>query len=105
MRRIPVTLVSLVACAVLALGGCESKLSQESYAKIKKGMTLVEVQKILGGSGEEDSSPSGMTISGAGVAGSSKETKEKIYVWKEGGATITVVVVDGKVVEARQSGL
>jgi len=96
-----------LACAAMVLvgGGCESKMTTENFAKIKKGMTLAEVQTILGSSGEEDSSPTGMTISGAGIGGSSKESKEKIYVWKEEGVTITVVIVDGKVAEARQAGL
>ncbi len=92
-------------CAALVLIGCEGKLTPESYAKIKKGMTLVEVQKILGSSGEEDSSPTGMSISGGAVMGSSKESKDRIYLWKEEGITITVVIADGKVVDFRQAGL
>jgi hypothetical protein len=94
-----------VLCAAAVLIGCEAKLSPENFARIKNGMTLAEVQTILGSSGAEDSAPSGMTITGGGVAGSSRESKEKIYVWKEDGVTITVVLVDGKVVEARQTGL
>jgi hypothetical protein len=94
-----------MACAVLMMVACESKLTQESFARIKPGMTLGEVQTILGSSGTEESSAGGMSISGAGIAGSSKESKERIFVWKEGEATITVVIADGKVVEARQTGL
>jgi hypothetical protein len=94
-----------MACAAMVLVGCESGLTQENYAKIQKGMTLVEVQKILGSSGEEDSAPTGMTISGGGIGGSSKESTDRIYVWKEDGVTVTVTIADGKVVDFRQTGL
>lgn len=100
MRLVPVLLIALLMVA------CESKVTMENFSKIQKGMSLAEVQTILGSSGEEDSSPGGMSISDSGVAGSSKGSTDRIYVWKgDGGATITVVIADGKVVEARQSGL
>lgn len=105
MRRFRSACLTTLMFSVMALAGCESSITRENFARIQKGMTLAEVQTILGGSGEEDSSPAGMTISGAGVAGSSKESKEKTYVWKDGNATIIVTFVDGKVVEARESGL
>lgn len=101
--RTPRLLTALCACTLLI--ACEAKLTQENFARIKKGMTLADVQTILGSSGTEDTSASGMSISGAGIAGSSKESKEHIYVWKEGDSTITVIISDGKVVEARQTGL
>ncbi len=94
-----------LALGAMVLVGCESKITQENFAKINNGMTLTEVQKILGGAGEEDSSPTGMTISGAGIGGSSRESNEKTYVWKTDGATIIVVIADGKVVDKRQTGL
>lgn len=94
-----------LACAAMVLVGCESKMTKANFDKIQKGMTLEQVETILGGSGEEDSSPQGMTINDAGIAGSSRESKDRIYVWKGDGATITVVISGGKVVEARQTGL
>jgi hypothetical protein len=97
--------LAALACAVMVLVGCENKISKANFDKIQKGMTLAQVETILGGSGEEDSSPQGMTINEAGVAGSSRESKERIYVWKSDSGQITVVTVDGKVVEARQTGL
>lgn len=96
--------LSLAAAALLFVG-CEAKLTSENYARLKPGMTLAEVQTVLGSSGKEDSSPTGMTISGAGIAGSSRESNEQIYLWEEDGVTITVILKDGKVVETRQSGL
>ena len=37
-----------------------------SFDQIKVGMTMEQVEKLLGGSGTEDSAPPGLTISGAG---------------------------------------
>ena len=102
-RRTAFAVVTSIALAMCA--GCENKLTQENFAKIQKGMTMAQVETILGGSGEEDSSPTGMTINEAGVAGTSRESPDRIFVWKWDGATITVTFKDGKVVEARQSGL
>ena len=94
-----------LALAAMIVVGCESKLTPENYASIKPGMTLAQVQRLLGSSGDEDSSPSGMSISDAGIAGSSGGSNERIFVWKEDGVTITVVFKDDIVVESRQTGL
>lgn len=84
---------------------CEAKLTRANYDKIKNGMSLAEVQTLLGGSGTEDSSPAGMTVSGAGIAGTSKASNDKTYVWKENGVEIIVTFAEGKVVQFRQVGL
>jgi hypothetical protein len=103
-QRTPWRVLSLAAAALIFVG-CEAKLTSENYARIKPGMTLAEVQTVLGSSGREDSSPTGMTINDAGIAGSSKESDERIFLWEEDGVAFTVVFKDDKVVETRQSGL
>ena len=71
-RRAALGVMASLALAFAA--GCESNLTQENFAKIKKGMTVAEVQTILGSSGEVDEAGTGMTVSGAGVAGSRRFT-------------------------------
>ena len=104
-RRLSVLRSVALACVCVILVGCESKLTKANFDQIKVGMTMTEVEKLLGGPGTEDSSPQGMTINEAGVAGSSRASKDRIFIWKEEGATVTVVFQDGKVVERRQTGL
>ena len=92
-----------VVCASLlwiaSMTGCESKVTKESFDQVKVGMTMEQVEKLLGGSGTEDSSPAGLEISGAGAASTKDAPKDKTYVWKADGTTIIVVFQNGKVVQ------
>lgn len=94
------------AFAVLSLAiilpGCDSKLTAANYDKVTTGMTRQAVENILG-AGTDDTA-SGTSISSAGIA-DSKAAAEKTYVWKEGGAVITIIFKDGKVVQKSKTGL
>lgn len=96
-----VCVACLLAAAVL-LPGCESKITSENYDRISVGMTRQAVENILGSGTDETAS--GTSISSAGIA-DSKSSNEKTFVWREGGATITVVFKDGKVVEKSKTGM
>lgn len=89
-----------IACLVVAfasLGGCDKKVTDANFDKITNGMSLAQVEKILG-SGTDDTPAAGFGVSGAGVA-SQTAAPEKIYVWKSPDLTITVIFKDGKVVQ------
>lgn len=86
-----------VAASLLLLVACEQKITDANYTKITNGMTLSQVEKLLGGSGTDDTSPAGINITGGGVA-SSSAAKESTYVWKGKSMTIQVIFKDGKVV-------
>jgi hypothetical protein len=73
----------LAIAALLLLGAC-SKVTQDNFAKIQDGMTEQQVSGILGAPAE---SSSGSIL---GVSGTSS-------IWKDGGTTITVRFVNGKV--------
>ncbi|MGE3109202.1 MAG: hypothetical protein AB7G11_10840 [Phycisphaerales bacterium] len=90
------SIVALTAGGTLT--GCESKVSKDSFAQINNGMTMHEVEKILGESGTEDSSPPGFEVSGGGIATTKDAPTDKIYVWKGDGVTIVVTFQNGKVV-------
>jgi hypothetical protein len=98
-----VRLAVLAGILVLApLSGCESKVSVDNYNAIATGMTLPQVEAILGKG--ENVTPTGMSVSGAGIA-SSSSSKDDMYSWKESGAEITVTIRDGKVVAKGKVGL
>jgi len=88
--------VLAVAFVAAVLVGCAAKVSMENFDKIANGMTLAEVENLLG-KGEKQVS-AGLAI---GSFGASVET----IVWKADDKQITVQFVDGKVVAKVQTGL
>lgn len=94
-----VCVVVLAAMLIVPLAGCESKVTAEAFDQLKVGMTMSEVEHLLGGSGTEDASPAGLEISGAGAGSTKGPSSDKTYVWKGDGVTIILVFADGKVVQ------
>ncbi len=89
----------IAACSALVLAtgmltGCEDKITPENYALIKPGMPIGDVEKLLGEGEREE--VSGISISGAAVAGGSSTSV--VYTWKaDDGRKIVVTVKDGNV--------
>jgi len=103
MRVGAIVVGSAVAFTCVAtLPGCEEKITQESYVQITPGMTLGQVEAMLGGKGERQE-VTGMSVSGAGIAGGSSSTQE-IYVWKKNRKEISVTMGGGKVVSVSKAG-
>lgn len=98
----------LLACALVAGGaGCENRVTLDSYNMISEGMTLDEVEVVLGGPGTEVVSR-GIGISTGGVMTTSRQGNKdvrRIYTWKQGRAEITITFVDNKVFEKFKQGL
>jgi outer membrane protein assembly factor BamE (lipoprotein component of BamABCDE complex) len=86
-RRLPKlgagALCLVISLSLISCGG--SKLTQENFEKIQTGMTLVQVQAILGEPTESSS------VDVAVFSGS-------VSKWKQGEVTITIQFVNGKVV-------
>lgn len=97
----PIVLAALVLVAACASGCDKTKVTEENFAQIKTGMTLNQVENILGGSGTDEASAAGMSISGAGI-GTQTASPEKIYTWKSKTLKILVYVKDGKIVQAEK---
>ena len=97
---------ALVAAAVFLVTttpGCDSGLDDETFDKISTGMTVDQVEGILGAGERED--VGGVSISGAGVAGGSpSQSTTKTFSWKSGGKQIVVEFKDEKVVSKRKIG-
>ncbi|MCC6426081.1 MAG: hypothetical protein IT435_04600 [Phycisphaerales bacterium] len=96
---------ALLASAFL-LVACENKITMENYNAITTGMTEREVEKIMGGKGEEQVI-SGVSIGSGGLTSTTSGTgKDKVYIWKKDNAgEITVTFRDGKVIDKGKSGL
>lgn len=95
-----VILCGLLATSLLMLvvAGCgpSKNVSKEAYDKVETGMTLAQVQGILG-KGELATGAAG----GIGdITGSAK-----VYTWTQGDKKITVTFVNDKVKTKMQSGL
>ncbi len=86
---------SLAMLALLLVVACGGGISQDSYDKIKDGMTLEEVEAILGkhtGGGGAGGEAMGMKIS-AGA-----------YKWEDGSKLITITFKNDKVSAKVKSG-
>ena len=102
-RLRPLAAAALCACAALLSSGCSEKVSDENYEKIQVGMGLDQVQGFMGEGERED--VSGVSISGAGIAGGSPAvSKTKTFTWKSGNKQIVVETRDEKVVSKRKVG-
>lgn len=101
--RMALLVLAMAACA-LAMTSCgEDPVNETNFSQIKAGMSLHEVETIMGGAGEREETPTGMSISGAGIAGASSSKVER-YIWRSGPAMISVEVRDSKVVSVGRVG-
>lgn len=98
-RYVSLAAAAVVACAV---AGCESAVTMDNYEQLEKGMTLSQVESIMGGSGE-DQTMGGVGIGATGVEG--QAATESVYVWSEGNAQIIVTFRNGEMYNKRQVGL
>jgi len=94
-RRIFVQLMVLALVCVFVVG-CGSKVSKDNYDKVAVGMSVADVEAILG-KGTEDASGAGSIgkLSGSG----------KIMTWTDGEKSITVTFLNDKVSVKAQKGL
>jgi hypothetical protein len=81
----------------------EDPVNEANFAQIKIGMSLHEVETIMGGAGEREETPTGMSISGAGIAGAASNKVER-YIWRSGPAMISVEVRDNKIASVGRVG-
>lgn len=101
-KRITATVCAL-SCALL-LSACGPDISPASYERLQTGMTLAEVESVLGGEGErqevQGTSIGSTGLESAGNAGDSMQT----YIFGAGAKQIIVVLKDGKVISKRKTG-
>lgn len=95
-NRVIACVVAMGLMAGLLVGCGGSKVSKSNFEKIQNGMTLAEVEKVLG---------KGTEAAGAGGALGAVTGSAKIVSWTEGDKKITVTFANDKVVAKVQSGL
>jgi hypothetical protein len=100
--------VMLLACAVVAMPGCEKKVTQENFDLIAtgaEGMTIDRVKAILGEGEKQEQT--GVSLSGGfGVPGSNRSTNTDtvVYMWKDNRREITVTFRNGKAIDKNKGG-
>lgn len=96
-------LVILLVC--LLLPACKSKVNKTNYDKVKEGMSLEEVEKILGkgekemGDGSNVAGQFGVALPAAPTAGGGD-----VYTWESGDKTIRLTFRSGKLVHKQATG-
>ena len=95
-KRMALCGLFLTGLILMSLAACASKVTQDSYDRIQTGMTLAQVQKILG-KGKLQTSTSGAIGNLGGSA--------KVYEWAAGEKTIIITFVNDKVTTKAQKGL
>jgi len=96
-NRLAVVVLVLIGLGALTLAGCGgSKVSKDNFDKIKPGMTIAEVEAVLG----KATDTKGVSGTIGDLAGSAKT-----MIWKDGDKTITVNFVNDKVAAMTSSGL
>ncbi len=95
-NRLALVCIVLLGLGIIVLAGCGSKVTKSNYDQITNGMTLAQVEGILG-KGAESSGAAGAIGSLAGSG--------KIVTWKDGAKTITVTFANDKVILKALSGL
>lgn len=97
LKRTVLCLLLAAGILILSVTGCgKPPVTKEKYDTIKTGMTMAEVEKILG-KGEEQISESG----GIGDLSASG----KMYKWVDGDKSITITFVNDKVFKKAHMGL
>ncbi|HEY7326458.1 MAG TPA: hypothetical protein VH592_02385 [Gemmataceae bacterium] len=95
--------VVLLMC--LLLPACQSKVNKANFDKVKEGMTLEEVEKVLGkgsketGDGSNVAGQFGVAIPSAPTSGSGD-----VYTWESNSSTIRLTFRDGKLVHKSATG-
>ena len=102
MRFFRSFLAVLLLVVMLPLAGCEDRFTVDNFSKIKAGMSMSEVETIMGGKGELETSMGG-GISAGGITTTSVVTSST-YKWQNGTKLITVTMHDGKVIQPNKSG-
>ena len=102
--RLVIVISFLALCC--ALTGCgKSKINQANFDKLEKGMTLEEVEHILG-NGTPASGDGALVAAqvGVDVGGGARASSTVEYVWESGQNSITVAIRQGKVIQISKKG-
>jgi hypothetical protein len=96
-------LAILLCAAALGLVGC-ADVSEEAYERIQVGMTITQVQDIMGTEGRREEQR-GFSIGASGISGStSTANRDETFTWESGRQRITVHTRNGVVLSKAKEG-
>lgn len=104
---VPRARLALALAVCLLLPACiKNKVTKANYDSIKEGMTLAEVEKLLGkGTKDEGDGTNVAAQFGVHVEAAPRSGSGTTYTWERGGNSITVFFnKEGKVANKRASG-
>jgi hypothetical protein len=98
--------VSLVLALTLLLSGCAGKVTKANFDKITNGMSLSEVEAILGKGERNDGDGSNVAAQvGVDVGAPAKPRGFTSYIWQSGDKSIEVQLTNDKVTGKIAKGL
>ncbi len=99
----PSVLAALAVAAACTLVACEKKPLAGKFDKITTGMTMDEVERIMGKGEKQDIG--GVSISGSGIAGGAAGSGSQVtYIWRDGAKEVTVTFQDRKMISKSKAG-
>ena len=93
----------LPLAASLLLIACGGGVDDESFAKIKTGMSLKAVQDLLGSGELQDTGGTGISSAGV-ITGNPASGNTKTYLWKDGDRQIIIEFKADEVINKRKLG-
>ena len=96
-------LTALTLAASLFLAACGGGVDDESFDKIKTGMSLKSVENILGAGELQDTGGTGISSAGL-LTGNPASGNTKTYLWKDGDRSIIVEFKADEVINKRKLG-
>lgn len=84
--------------SIVILLGCSGKINNDNYSKISNGMSISQVESILGKGESQASSSIDMGAYGGNIS-------SEVMTWQKGMKVISITFSNGKVVAKANSGL
>jgi hypothetical protein len=105
-RAHPAVLAFLFGLGLLLPGCGPSKLTKENFDKIKPGMTVQQVEEVLGSGSPQGGDGANVAAQfGVDVGASAPPPSTVDYLWEKGPKSVTVTFKGGKVVGSKSKGL
>ena len=92
------TITTILLVFTLFLTSCSGKINKENYDKISNGMSVSQVEKILGKGESQASSNVDLGEYGGNIS-------SEVITWQNGTNVISITFSNGQVLAKAQSGL
>ena len=90
--------VTVVVFSTVILIGCSGKINKDNYSKISNGMSISQVESVLGEGESQASSSVDLGAYGGNIS-------SEVMTWQKGMKVISITFSNGKVMAKAESGL